>query len=104
MAPVRRNRLSRSLIDNRIFRLADEVRDVHRRVAILDSRVVRVGPFLPSSTCTGDTWLLDPANGLAARLARGGTPEPVDIGRATRIDCPPDALIRQAPAPCRTPH
>jgi len=29
------------------------------------------------STDTGDAWLLDPADHLAARLARDGDPEPI---------------------------
>ena len=31
------------------------------------------------STETGDAWLLDPSDQLAARLARDGDPEPVHI-------------------------
>jgi hypothetical protein len=31
------------------------------------------------STETGDAWLLDPADQLAARLARDGDPEPIHI-------------------------
>jgi hypothetical protein len=31
------------------------------------------------STDTGDAWLLDPSDRLAARLARDGDPEPIHI-------------------------
>jgi hypothetical protein len=35
---------------------------------------VTVGPLVLFSTETGDAWLLDPADHLAARLARDGVP------------------------------
>jgi len=38
---------------------------------------VTVGPLALFSTDTGDAWLLDPADHLAARLARDGDPEPI---------------------------
>jgi hypothetical protein len=31
------------------------------------------------STETGDAWMLDPSDQLAARLARDGDPEPIDF-------------------------
>ncbi len=79
MALPRRNRVSRRSITAAAFRLIDEVRYIQGSPAILDARFVRAGPFLLSSTGTGDAWLLDPADGLAARVARAGTREPVDI-------------------------
>ena len=42
-------------------------------------RVVTVGQLILFSTETGDAWLLDPSNQLAARLARDGDPQPVHI-------------------------
>jgi hypothetical protein len=36
-----------------------------------------VGPLALFSTDTGDAWVLDPADHLAARLARDGDPEEV---------------------------
>jgi hypothetical protein len=36
---------------------------------------VTVGPLVLFSTETGDAWLLDPSDHLAARLARDGDPE-----------------------------
>ena len=42
-------------------------------------RLVTVGPLILFSTETGDAWLLDPADRLAARLARDGESEPIHI-------------------------
>jgi hypothetical protein len=42
-------------------------------------RVVTLGQLVLFSTETGDAWLLDPSDHLAARLARDGDPEPVHI-------------------------
>jgi hypothetical protein len=61
------------------FRLADEIRYIQRRAAASDGRFVTVGPLALFSTDTGDAWLLDPADHLAARLARGGDPEPIHL-------------------------
>ena len=57
------------------FNLADEIRYIQRRAAEHDGRWVTVGPLVLFSTDTGDAWLLDPADLLAARLARDGDPE-----------------------------
>ena len=59
------------------FHLADEIRYIQRRAAAYDGRFVTVGPLALFSTDTGDAWLLDPADHLAARLARDGDPEPI---------------------------
>ena len=61
------------------FRLADEVRYIQRRAADYDSRIVTIGQLILFSTKTGDAWLLDPADQLAARLARDGESEPIHI-------------------------
>jgi hypothetical protein len=61
------------------LRLADEIRYIQRRAAAHDGRVVTIGPLILFSTETGDAWLLDPSDHLAARLARDGDPEPIDI-------------------------
>ena len=60
------------------LRLADEVRYIQRR------QPITMGASLPSAslscfTDTGDAWLLDPSDQLAARLARDGDPEPLRI-------------------------
>ena len=59
------------------FRLADEIRYIQRRAAEHDGRFVTVGALALFSTDTGDAWLLDPGDHLAARVARDGDPEDV---------------------------
>jgi hypothetical protein len=59
------------------FRLADEVRYIQRRAAEHDARFVTAGALAFFSTETGDAWLLDPADHVAARVARDGDPEPI---------------------------
>jgi hypothetical protein len=44
---------------------------------------VTVGPLALFSTDTGDAWLLDPEDHLAARLARDGDPEDVPASMRT---------------------
>src|SRR5271169_6990412 len=61
------------------LRLADEIRYIQRRAAAHDGRVVTADQLVLFSTETGDAWLLDPSDHLAARLARDGDPEPIDI-------------------------
>lgn len=61
------------------FRLAEEIHYIQRRAAGHDGRLVTVGPLALFSTETGDAWLLDPADHLAARLAREGDPEPIEF-------------------------
>jgi hypothetical protein len=56
--------LGKRMVDGKSFRLAGEVRYIQRRAA--DYK-------------TGDAWLLDPSDQLAARLARDGDPEPIHI-------------------------
>jgi hypothetical protein len=70
---------SQRIVQGRNFRLADEVRYIQRRAADHDSRIVTLGQLVLFSTETGDPWLLDPADRLAARLARDGESEPVHI-------------------------
>lgn len=64
-------------ISGKDFQLADEIRYIQRRAVAYDGRFVTVGPLALFSTDTGDAWLLDPADHLAARVARGGDPEPI---------------------------
>ena len=59
------------------FRLADEIRYIQRLAAEHDGRFVTVGTLALFSTDTGDAWLLDPGDHLAARVARDGDPEDV---------------------------
>lgn len=61
------------------FRLADEVRYIQRRAADHDGRIITIGQLVLFSTETGDAWLLDHADLFAARLARNGEAEPIQI-------------------------
>jgi hypothetical protein len=61
------------------FRLADEVRYIQNKAAEHDGRVVTLGQLILFSTDTGDAWLLDVTDQLAARLARDGDPEPIHL-------------------------
>ena len=61
------------------FRLADEVRYIQHRAANHDGRIVTIGQLVLFSTETGDAWLLDRTDFLAARLARNGEAEPIQI-------------------------
>jgi len=66
-------------VEGKSFRLADEVGYIQRRAAAHDGRIVTIGQLILFSTETGDAWLLDPADQLAARLARDGESEPIHI-------------------------
>jgi hypothetical protein len=59
------------------FHLAEEIRYIQHRAGDHDGRFVTVGSLVLFSTDTGDAWLLDPEDHLAARLARDGDPEDV---------------------------
>src|SRR4249920_3841259 len=61
------------------LRLADEIRYIQRPAAARDGRVVTADQLVLFSTETGDAWILDPSDQLAARLARDGDPEPIDL-------------------------
>ncbi len=66
-------------MEGKQFRLAQEIKYIQRRAAEYDARFVSVGPLVFFSTQTGDAWMLDPSDQLAARLARDGDPEPIDF-------------------------
>jgi hypothetical protein len=61
------------------FRLAKEVDSIQRRAAEHEGRFVTIGPLVFFSTQTGDAWMLDRSERLAARLAREEDPEPIDL-------------------------
>lgn len=65
--------------DGKDFCLADEIRHIQRCAARHDGRIITVGQLTLFSTQTGDAWLLDREDGLAAPLTRDGHPEPVHI-------------------------
>jgi hypothetical protein len=66
-------------VEGKHFRLAKEIKYIQRRAAEHDGRFVTIGPLVLFSTQSGDAWMLDPADRLAARLARDGDPEPIDF-------------------------
>ena len=71
--------LGKRWVEGKKFRLADEVRYIQRRAANHESRIVTIGQLLLFSSETGDAWLLDAGDHLAAPLARDGEPLSVDI-------------------------
>ena len=66
-------------MEGKDFRLAKEIKYIQRQAAKHDGCFVTIGPLAFFSTETGDAWMLEPSNQLAARLARDGDPEPIDI-------------------------
>src|SRR6202030_4042323 len=76
--PIRRGPGKR-IVEGKSFRVADEVRYIQRRAADYDGRIVTIGELVLFSTQTGDAWLLDPADRLAAKVARGGENETIHI-------------------------
>jgi hypothetical protein len=74
-----KRRSARQVVEGKGFRLADEVRYIQDKAADHDGRMVIIGQLILFSTDTGDAWLLDVTDGLAARLARDGDPESIDL-------------------------
>jgi hypothetical protein len=72
-----KRRTGRTAIAGKNFHLAEEIDYIRRRAAEHDGRFVTVGPLVLFSTETDDAWLLDPADHLAARVARDGDPEEI---------------------------
>jgi hypothetical protein len=64
--------LGKTALQGKDFRLAEEIDYIQSRAAEHDGRLVTVGPLVLFSTETGDAWLLDPADHLAAHVARDG--------------------------------
>ena len=79
MAKKIRRGPGKRMVDGKSFRLTDELRYIQRRAAEHDERVVSFGQIVLFSTESGDAWLLDASDHLAARLARDGDPEPIQI-------------------------
>jgi len=67
------------VVDYKGFRLADEIRYIQEKAADHTLRMVTIGQLILFSTETGDAWLLDVTDKLAARLARDGDPEPIHL-------------------------
>jgi hypothetical protein len=70
-----KRRTGKTALEGKDFRLVEEINYIQSRAAEHDGRLVTVGPLVLFSTDTGDAWLLDPADHLAARIARDGDPE-----------------------------
>ena len=75
---IKRGKASQ-VVDGKDFRLAEEIRYIQDKVAEHDLRMVTIGQLILFSTETGDAWLLDVTDKLAARLARDGDPEPIHM-------------------------
>ena len=70
-----KRRSGKTAVAGKDFRLAEEIDHIQSRAAERDGRLVTVGRLVLFSSETGDAWLLDPSDHLAARLARDGDPE-----------------------------
>jgi hypothetical protein len=70
-----KRRTRKTALEGKDFRLVEEIDYIQSRAAEHNGRLVTVGPLVLFSTETGDAWLLDPADHLAARIARDGDPE-----------------------------
>ena len=75
----RTTRLGSRQLPRERFRVAEEIRSIQQRAAEHDGRIVTLGPLVLFSTQSGDAWILDPADQLAARLAQDGEPLPIHI-------------------------
>jgi len=75
---IKRGKASQ-VVDGKDFRLAEEIRYIQDKAAEHDLRMVTIGQLILFSTETGDAWLLDITDKLAARLARDGDPEPIHL-------------------------
>ena len=71
--------LGQRIVEGGRVRLADEVRYIQHRAAEHDGRIITIGQLVLFSTETGDAWLLDRTDLLAARLARNGEAELIQI-------------------------
>jgi hypothetical protein len=69
----------KQVVDGKDFRLAEEIRYIQDKAADHILRMVTIGQLILFSTQTGDAWLLDVTDKLAARLARDGDPEPIHL-------------------------
>jgi hypothetical protein len=70
-----KRRSGKTAVTGKDFRLAEEIDYIRNRAAERDGRLITIGPLVLFSTETGDAWLLDPSDHLAARVARDGDPE-----------------------------
>ena len=75
---IKRGKASQ-VVDGKDFRLAEEIRYIQKKADDHILRIVTIGQLILFSTETGDAWLLDVTDRLAARLARDGDPEPIHL-------------------------
>jgi hypothetical protein len=64
--------------------LANELDYIRKKAAARIGCVVGVGPLILFSTESGDAWMLDPADHLAARIARDGEHKSVSIAETDK--------------------
>ena len=69
-----RRKIGTQRLSRERFHLTAEIRQIQHRAAEHQERIVGLGSLLLFSTNTGDAWILEPADQLAARLARDGDP------------------------------
>jgi hypothetical protein len=103
-----KRRTGQHVLRSKDFILAEEIEYIQQRAAERDSRFVTIGSLALFSTETGDAWLLDPAEHLAARAARDGDPEDVDFAEneahfAIRWLGRIESLALLSPMPTMTP-
>ena len=67
--------------------LAEEINYIRRKAAERTISIVGIGPLIAFSTESGDAWLLDPVDHLAARVARDGERESVSILETDKNFC-----------------
>src|SRR5277367_235963 len=79
LSAVRRHKPSSQLRSNSLWMGKLRLKMKLRQYSIWAIAYVTVGQLVLFSTETGDAWLLDPADRLAARLARDGENEPIHI-------------------------
>jgi hypothetical protein len=72
-----RRGIGKRRLNEKDFRLADEIAYIQHRAAEHNGRFVTIGSIILFPTDTGDAWLLYPSDGPAARLARDGDAEPI---------------------------
>src|SRR5271167_2404052 len=96
--PIKRGADQR-MVDGKNFRLADEVRYILGRAAEHDGRVITIGQIILFSTETGDAWLIEPSDQLAARLARDGRPPGAPRG-TQRLPVGADLVAQTRPYAC----
>ncbi|MCK4473340.1 MAG: hypothetical protein KAW49_16280 [Anaerolineae bacterium] len=73
----------RQILRREQINVTGEANYIISRAENYDARVVTFGPLIFFSTETGDAWMLDPEDGLALCLARGGETQPFTITETT---------------------